>query len=175
MRLPEREANQSGCSSQGETRQLTNGSGNVADTYFYSAYGTPLASTGTDTNPFKYGGEYGYYTDSAPEGLILCGARWYDPQIERWLSRDPIGYDGGDNLFAYCQDNPIIFCDPFGLDTYGFYVNSGKDGSTFMRHAMKANHTKGFITGADLIQLMQERGRTVELSAMQAYRERYGV
>ena len=45
---------------QGETRQLTDSSGNVADTYLYSPYGTLLASTGSDTKPFRYGGQMGY-------------------------------------------------------------------------------------------------------------------
>ena len=39
---------------QGETRQLTDSSGAVADTYLYSPYGTLLASSGTDANPFHY-------------------------------------------------------------------------------------------------------------------------
>ena len=99
---------------QGETRQLTNASGVLVDSYVYSAYGTPLMQ-GTDVNPFQYGGQTGYYTDNA-NGIILCGARWYDPWIGRWLSRDPIGYGGGANLFGYCVSNPIGWVDPDGHD-----------------------------------------------------------
>ena len=80
---------------QGETRQLTNASGTVTDTYFYSDYGLPIAGgTGSDPNPFRYGGSVGYYTDPAWGGLILCGQRWYAPGYARWLSRDPAGYAG---------------------------------------------------------------------------------
>src|SRR5207244_2840989 len=39
---------------QGETRQLTNSAGAVADTYLYSSYGVPISATGTDSNPFRY-------------------------------------------------------------------------------------------------------------------------
>src|SRR5207245_1538606 len=48
---------------QGETRQLTDSNGNIVDTYIYAAYGRLLAQTGSDTNPFQYGGQAGYYTD----------------------------------------------------------------------------------------------------------------
>jgi RHS repeat-associated protein len=88
----------------------------VVDTYTYTAYGQPVASTGTDANPFRYGGQFGYYTstESGNGGLILCGARWYNPAIGRWLSRDPIGYDGGPNLYEYCFSRPSTLVDPSG-------------------------------------------------------------
>ncbi len=60
----------------------------MADSYTYSAYGELTASSGSDVNPFRYGGQFGYYTD-ATFGTILCGFRWYDPDLGRWLSRDP--------------------------------------------------------------------------------------
>ena len=101
---------------QGETRQLTDNTGAVVDTYAYSPYGVPIAGTGTDANPFRYGGQTGYYTDvNNPTGAILCGLRWYMPQLGRWISRDPIGYSGGYNLYEYCNSNPILGLDPLGL------------------------------------------------------------
>ena len=96
----------------GETRQLTNSAGAVVDTYLYSAFGVPVSAIGTDPNPFRFGGQVGYYTDvQAGSGLILCGMRWYDPAIARWISRDPIGYAGGANLYAY------VGLDPNGTQT----------------------------------------------------------
>jgi uncharacterized protein RhaS with RHS repeats len=47
------------------------------------------------------------FADSANAG--------YDPTIGRWLSRDPIGEEGGLNLYAYVLNNPINFWDPLGL------------------------------------------------------------
>ena len=104
---------------QSETRQLTDPIGYVADTYNYTSYGIPTASTGTDPNPFRYGGQVGYYT--GVNGLILCGARWYDPEIGRWLTRDPIGYTGGPNLYEYVASNPVGGIDPEGTQTGGHH------------------------------------------------------
>jgi RHS repeat-associated protein len=99
---------------QGETRQLTDASGSVADTYAYDAYGKLLQSAGADPNPFRYGGKFGYYADGE-SGLMLAGARWYSPHLMRWLSRDPIGYEGGENQYAYVRANPVRFDDATGL------------------------------------------------------------
>jgi len=48
-------------------------------------------------------------------GLYYYRARYYDPEIGRFLQVDPIGYAGGINLYGYCQNNPILFIDPWGL------------------------------------------------------------
>jgi RHS repeat-associated protein len=106
----------------GETRQLTDSTGTVADTYFYSPYGIKYAGNAPDTNPFRFGGQAGCYTDVYTSvNLILCGARWYNPQIGRWLSRDPIGYGGGENLYAYCDGDPVNGVDADGTDPLGHH------------------------------------------------------
>ena len=48
-------------------------------------------------------------------GLMYYRARWYDPQAGRFISEDPIGFDGGMNWYAYVENNPINFNDPSGL------------------------------------------------------------
>ena len=48
--------------------------------------------------------------------MYLAGARWYAPDLYRWMSRDPIEYAGGDNMFAYVAGNPVKYVDPSGLD-----------------------------------------------------------
>ena len=100
---------------QGETRQLTDGSGAVVDTYLYTPAGVPISTTGADANSFRFGAQAGYYTDlTTGTGTVLCGLRWYDPYLDRWLSRDPTGYEGGANLYAYCLANPVGFLDVDG-------------------------------------------------------------
>jgi RHS repeat-associated protein len=99
---------------QGETRQLTNTSGTVTNTYLYTAYGTTVSSSGSDYNPHRYGGKVGYYSEGSL-GLMLAQQRWYSPHLMRWLARDPIEYRGGQNLYAYVRGNPVMFIDPDGL------------------------------------------------------------
>ena len=103
---------------QGETRTLTNSSGAVSDTYYYNAYGETISSSGTTVNPFKYGGKFGYYTESFTS-LILATQRWYAPQLMRWINRDPIGYKGGENLYSYVGGSPVRWVDPEGLAPFG--------------------------------------------------------
>lgn len=64
---------------------------------------------------FSYGGQWGDFTDTVT-GLILMGHRYYDPGTGRFLTRDPIGYAGGINLYAYTGNNPVNELDPSGLD-----------------------------------------------------------
>jgi len=45
--------------------------------------------------------------------------RWYDAQLQRFISTDPIGLYGGANLYGYCGNNPINSVDPQGLDGAG--------------------------------------------------------
>jgi len=42
-------------------------------------------------------------------------ARWYSPEMGRFLSEDPIGLAGGINKYSYVKNNPINKRDPFGL------------------------------------------------------------
>ncbi len=59
--------------------------------------------------------DYSFASDFANPGLVYCRARYYDSVNARWLLRDPIGYDGGINLYAYCDGNPVMRTDPSGL------------------------------------------------------------
>lgn len=94
--------------------------GGLMSQHLYSAYGQFTQQyvadpVYTQPYPFLYKGQYGYHTD-ADTGLIYCQNRFYDPATGRWLTRDPIGYEGGINLYAYCDGNPVMRVDPNGLD-----------------------------------------------------------
>jgi len=49
-------------------------------------------------------------------GLSYFGFRWYEPNLQRFVNRDPIGEAGGINLYQFGANDPINFIDPFGLD-----------------------------------------------------------
>ena len=102
---------------QGEAAFVTDGAGGPADAYYYAGSGAAAAvGDNGDALPLRFGGQFGYYTDpSLPNGAVLCGHRWYDPNNGRWLSRDPSGYKGGINLYGYCANDPVNRCDPRGL------------------------------------------------------------
>ncbi len=46
---------------------------------------------------------------------FLCTHRYYDPDAGRWLTADPIGFEGGLNLYGYCGNEPVGSVDPSGL------------------------------------------------------------
>jgi RHS repeat-associated protein len=89
----------------------------------YDAYGKPTQTSGRLSTDFRYAGMF--YLQEA--GLYLTQYRVYDPNNGRWLSRDPIGENGGVNLYTYVGGNPLSWVDPLGLD-YGFSVDPAAAG-----------------------------------------------
>jgi RHS repeat-associated protein len=99
---------------QGSTRALTDESGTVTDRYTYTAFGEPVASSGTTTNPFGYKGALGYYANPETDELYVR-ARYYQPAVGRWLSVDPIAYtDRNADFYRYVRNRPVSRVDPSG-------------------------------------------------------------
>ncbi len=81
----------------------------------FDAYGSGASSITTRGDPASsFGAQWGYHPDSST-GLELLGHRYYDPATGRFINRDPIGYDGGENLYGYANDNPVNYIDPSGF------------------------------------------------------------
>ena len=92
----------------GSTTALTDSKGALVERETYDAYGNTGGSAKT-----RYG-----FTDREREsltGLMYYRARFYDPQLGRFISEDPIGLAGGVNSFAYVSNNPQNATDPSGL------------------------------------------------------------
>jgi RHS repeat-associated protein len=102
----------------------------------YDAFGATTASSGSWQGPFGYAGQFGYQ-GSAPAdplgGLMLLGHRYYDPSTGRLLTRDPVG--DGSNWYAYCENDPVSFCDPDGQ----FWTRIIKDGAKTVRYVIFDN------------------------------------
>ena len=127
---------------RGNIAQRTGSTGAVVSTDLYDAFG---ARTGTaaQSDPWGFGAQDGYFTDSET-GLLLLTHRYYDPQSGRFLTRDPIGYDGGVNLYGYVENSPVDFMDS---DGYGRFHISGQgqqlDGD-YQSHIADADEAKGW-------------------------------
>ncbi len=105
--------------SHGNVVQRLSISGSVLSTQYFDAFGN-RQSTDSNTDPYAgFGGQAGYYTDwetgTASSALVLLTYRFYDPSAERFLTRDPISYNGGINLYECCGNGPTTHSDQLGL------------------------------------------------------------
>ena len=101
---------------QGDVVKLVTESGAVAASYEYDAWGNILSSTGSmaRTNPLRY---RGYYYD-VETGFYYLQSRYYDPANRRFINADAYASTGqgfvGTNMFAYCNNSPIVLADHTG-------------------------------------------------------------
>ena len=107
---------------QGDVVKLVTESGAVAASYEYDAWGNILSSSGSkaEINPLRY---RGYYYDTET-GFYYLQSRYYDPVTHRFINADSYSSTGqgiiGYNMFAYCNNSPVIQADhtgEFGLLT----------------------------------------------------------
>jgi RHS repeat-associated protein len=92
-------------------REVTDTNGNVVSRFDYDLWGRQSQVSGTYKPDWGFAGTFLHQVS----GLGLTRYRAYDPNLGRWLSRDPIGIKGGFNLYTYVRNKPITFVDPEGL------------------------------------------------------------
>jgi RHS repeat-associated protein len=105
---------------------LTNETGTVRTTYSYDPFGAVTISGETSDNPFQYTGR-----ENDGTGLYYYRARYYSPELQRFVSEDPVLKYGNPNTpfllpalliapqalnsYLYVANNPVNFTDPLGL------------------------------------------------------------
>ena len=104
---------------QGDIIKIYDNTNTLVASYKYDAWGNHTITLDTNSigtiNPFRY---RGYYYDRE-SNLYYCNARYYNPEILRWMSLDSLRYlekdrINGCNLYTYCGDDPINLSDPSG-------------------------------------------------------------
>jgi RHS repeat-associated protein len=108
----------------GSVREMTDSTGAIRARYEYDPYGRQTKVSGDLESDFGFTGFYRHQAS----GLNLTLYRAYDPELGRWISRDPIAEQGGLNLYAYVANNPLSLVDTFGLayeitETQGLHYN----------------------------------------------------
>jgi len=100
----------------GSTIALTDEGGSVVTRYNYSPFGRTMTLGEDVPQPFRFTGrEYDAETD-----FYYYRARYYSPQMKRFISQDPLRFGAGDvNWYAYVGGNPVNFTDPLGLEVWG--------------------------------------------------------
>jgi RHS repeat-associated protein len=97
------------------TTRLLSQTGQDPSQSVLTAFGVPVHSAGPNDTRYGYVGAHGYENLTA-SSFLHVGERWYDPAFGRFLQRDPIGIEGGLNVYAYITDSPTTGIDPDGLD-----------------------------------------------------------
>ncbi|RIV26394.1 hypothetical protein D2Q93_04280 [Alicyclobacillaceae bacterium I2511] len=123
---------------------IDNSTGQEVVTYTYDAWGNVIGHTDTsglniwDQNPFIY---HGYWFDW-DTGLYYLNARYYNPTIGRFLSKDPVAPQVGDalsyNEYAYVTNNPLTNIDPLGTRQMGADGELGPN--PFNNHTQSSDH-----------------------------------
>lgn len=96
----------------GNVGQYLTSTGTIAARYVYDPFGNAVVDTDTS-------GQFAHRFSTKPldaaTGLYYYGYRYYDPKTGRWPSRDPIGEEGGINLYGFVGNNGINHADYLGM------------------------------------------------------------
>ncbi len=127
--------------------------GEVAQRLDYDSFGRVLCDTNPCFQPFGFQG--GLYDPDT--GLVEFGCRWYDAETGRWISKDPILLDGGWNVYAFCDNDPVNRTDPSGL--YSFWqwtsqvIGAVSGAAQIAGGILLAGATSGIGTAASVVMI----------------------
>ncbi|MBK8119038.1 MAG: hypothetical protein IPK39_07295 [Sulfuritalea sp.] len=107
----------------GNLVNVFDGAGGEASSYLLEPFGNRLYGSETIGSPFDFVGQSGILSDTELN-LSAMRARVYDADTGRFVSRDPVGYLGGINVYDYVGGAPTYLIDPTGL----WYISIGISG-----------------------------------------------
>ena len=90
---------------------LVNTSNQLVNQYTYEPFGAALTTSESVAQPFRFTAR----ELDAETGLYYYRARYYDPQLARFVSEDPAGLAGGINRYTYVEGDPVNYTDPSGM------------------------------------------------------------
>src|SRR5258708_27218287 len=92
----------------GSTVALTDAGGHLVGQFTYEPFGNTSSADGV-SNAFQYAGR-----ENDGTGLYFSRARYYSPRYGRFISQDPVGFNGVLNLYSYAANSPVTLRDPSG-------------------------------------------------------------
>ena len=124
----------------GNVTKYVDAYGNVVTSYTYDVFGKLIAKAGALADFFRHRFSTKYF-DSETD-LYYYGYRFYHPILMRWLNRDPIGENGGVNLYGFCRNSSICFSDTLGK-TIILTMDSNPDRKDVIKYKGKESRVRG--------------------------------
>jgi len=120
--------------------------------YLYDPYGNTIGKWGgyADVNHYRFSSK-----EFLPlSGLYYFGGRFYDPNLQRFVNRDPLAELGGMNLYAYALNSPMLYIDPFGFiwydDLASYVANSAGRAKDIINNSLPPAAAAAVDTAVDL-------------------------
>ncbi len=145
---------------QGDVISVESSDGTPVASYCYDAWGKILACDGAlaELNPLRYRG----YVYDQETGFYYLQSRYYDPAVARFLNADSYVSTGnsviGNNMYAYCDNNPVNRSDPSGLlwqglkEFWQYFAPTLQESSGYFATALGVSQVDSVLPGpADII------------------------
>jgi len=108
----------------GNITAMMDGNQDIVARAEYDPFGKFIKLSGSLANANRYRFSSKEYVPQA--GLYYFGSRFYEPNFERWLNRDPIGEAGGVNVYGFAGNSPANVLDAYGLSLASYLNWVGK-------------------------------------------------
>ncbi len=139
----------------GNITEYVNGStGALSARYAYDGFGKTIATSGPSSASFTH--RFSSKYQDSEIGWYYYGYRYYDPEIGRWPSRDPMGERGGTNLHGFVANAPTLRVDPLGLVSVPqIHLETFKEAMAFSPGAEQTFKTNSLMFGINWYHMLR--------------------